>query len=154
MSLLNDLAGLGGAVGAGDDHDVQATEWLVAGHALHVDVLHAGYIAHVDVLDSSDSATLSMWWKFLRGTFRKIQQGPSCEPLWGSMLGRVQMPFGHRPPHFVRLWLLNLPEHFVVARSCHRNRVFDPPSVFDANAWNAICFMKIHCQYNSVNRFD
>ena len=22
----------------------------------------------------------------LRGTFRKIQQGPSCEPLWGSCM--------------------------------------------------------------------
>ena len=40
----------------------------------------------------------------------------------------------------------------VLAWSFNRSRVFDPPSVFDANSWNPICFMKIHCQLNSANR--
>ena len=41
----------------------------------------------------------------------------------------------------------------VLAWSYAQSRVFDPPSVFDANAWNPICFMNIHCQHNSANGF-
>ena len=39
----------------------------------------------------------------------------------------------------------------VLAWSYTQSRVFDPPSVFDANAWNPICFINIHCQLNSAN---
>lgn len=31
-------------------------------------------------------------------------------------------------PHFVRLWFLNFPEHFVVAWSFAESRVFAPPA--------------------------
>ena len=39
----------------------------------------------------------------------------------------------------------------VLAWSYEQSRVFDPPSVFDANAWNPICFIIIHTQLNSAN---
>ena len=37
----------------------------------------------------------------LRGTFRKIQQGPSCEPLWGSCMV-LRLKSGLRPARHLR----------------------------------------------------
>ena len=39
----------------------------------------------------------------------------------------------------------------VLAWSFAQSRVFDPSSVFNANAWNPICFTNIHCKLTSAD---
>ena len=49
-----------------------------------------------------------------------------------GLLGRVQMPFGHRPPHFVRLWPKESPRALRGCMVLQTNCIFDALCVFDA----------------------